>query len=349
MPGLVKKLLVASTVAVGVTALASAPAKAGSLTGGSITGGAEYNLYDVRDSNNDGIVDEIYRNDAASLSTILSGNSGSPTGNVELFANSEKSPIYTSSADSFQQFTALSNFLGYSQSSTLSGQIGGRDISLSSLTAADWFGASAADSTLTGITNASAIVDPAARLLAFNAAIAPLYSASNLATQWFNTALSTYASQNPLVSTYVSQNNQTLFTGFLLAGGFQRFSDPNISYVNQNDTTGEISIGLAGYYDAKSLLLPVVPPELQPLLPAGPLQASELVKVAYNGGPAQYLYSLSATPSGLANAGSATGNYELLLAGIPPAPPASVPEPSAMLGLMGVGGFLAAKRKIKNA
>lgn len=328
MAGLVKKLLVGATLAAGVTALASAPAKAGSLTGASITGvnGTDYYLYDANATN-------TYRNDAASLSTILTGNSSSPTGNVELFANSEKSPISPSSgANIGQQFTAFNNFLGYNQSTNVSGQIGGRDISLSSLTAADWFGTSAADSTRTAINTASAIANPTARLVALNTAISPLYNASNLATQWFNTALSTYG----------IAANSTLFKGFLLAGGFQRFSDPNISYVNQNDTTGQISIGLAGHYDAATLL------GLTPIA-GNPLQASELVKVAYNGGSAQYLYGFSATHSGLVEAGdgiSHSGNYELLLAGIPPA---KVPEPSAMLGLMGVGGLLAAKRKMKNA
>ncbi|WP_017717132.1 NF038130 family PEP-CTERM protein [Kamptonema formosum] len=294
MAGLVKKLLVGATLAAGVTALASAPAKAGSLTGASITGvnGTDYYLYDANATN-------TYRNDAASLSTILTGSSSSPTGNVELFANSE----------------TLNNtaFSTYSTVTTLSGQIGGRNITLSSLTAADW-----ATNVGGGLT---------------------------LAQKWFNDALT----NNGLGSLIGTTTGNTAYTSFQLSGGRQRFSDANISYVNQNDTTGQISIGLAGHLDAKSLLLPVVPPSLQPLLAGKTIQASEIVKVSYDGGPAQYLYNFSATNSGLVEQGdgiSHTGNYELLLAGIPPA---KVPEPSAMLGLMGVGGFLAAKRKMKNA
>jgi hypothetical protein len=294
MAGLVKKLLVGATLAAGVTALATAPAKAGTLTGASITGvnGTDYYLYDANATN-------TYRNNAASLSTILTGNSSSPTGNVELFANSE----------------TLNNtqFATYSTVTTLSGLLGGRSITLSSLTAADW-----ASTVAGGLT---------------------------LAQKWFNDALT----NNGLGSLIGTTTGNTAYNSFLASGGRQRFSDANISYVNQNDTTGQISIGLAGHLDAKSLLLPVVPTSLQPLLAGKTIQASEIVKVSYDGGPAQYLYNFSATNSGLVAADdgiSHTGNYELLLAGIPPA---QVPEPSAMLGLMAVGGFLAAKRKMKNA
>lgn len=301
MAGLVKKLLVGATVAAGVTALASAPAKAGTLTGASITGvnGTDYYLYDVKDTNSDGIADKTYRKDAASLPTILTGSSSSPTGNVELFANSE----------------TLNNtaFNSYSKVTTLSGQIGGRSITLSSLKAADW-----ATNVGGGLT---------------------------LAQKWFSDALTA----NGLGSLIGTTTGNNAYTSFIANNGRQRFSDANISYVNQNNTTGQISIGLAGHLNAKSLLLPVVPSSLQPLLAGKTIQASEIVKVSYDGGPAQYLYNFSATNSGLVEEGdgiSHTGNYELLLAGIPPA---KVPEPSAMLGLMGVGGFLAAKRKMKNA
>lgn len=294
MAGLVKKLLVGATLAAGVTALATAPAKAGTLTGASITGvnGTDYYLYDANATN-------TYRNNAASLSTILTGNSSSPTGNVELFANSE----------------TLNNtqFATYSTVTTLSGLLGGRSITLSSLTAADW-----ASTVAGGLT---------------------------LAQKWFNDALT----NNGLGSLIGTTTGNNAYSSFLASGGRQRFSDANISYVNQNDTTGQISIGLAGHLDAKSLLLPFVPTSLQPFLAGKTIQASELVKVVYDGGPAQYLYNFSATNSGLVEQGdgiSHKGNYELLLTGIPPA---KVPEPSAMLGLMGVGGFLAAKRKIKNA
>jgi len=49
-----------------------------------------------------------------------------------------------------------------------------------------------------------------------------------------------------------TSNGTKLFNIFKTNGGFQRFSDPNIPYVNQ-DAIGTISIGLAGHYDASSL------------------------------------------------------------------------------------------------
>jgi len=116
--------------------------------------------------------------------------------------------------------------------------------------------------------------------------------------------------------------SQTLFSTFLLAGGLQRFSDPNISYVNQDNQTGLIKIGLAGHLNAAPLLgLP------------GTIQASELVKVNYNGQASQYLYSYKATNSGLTSkdgTNSHTGNYEVSLQGeLPPKP---VPEPAMAIG-----------------
>ena len=310
----IKRLAIGASMVVGASAIATAPAFAASITGATVTGvnGTDYYLYDANTTN-------TYRNDSASLSTILTGDATSPTGNIELFANSEKSPLSpAANATVTQRLFTFKNFVAYTTSTTLSGQIGGKNISLSSLTAADWFGASGVGA-----------INAASTTTAINTAINGLYNTSNLATQWFNTALSTYG----------VTPTQNLFTAFLLNGGFQRFSDPNISYVNQNNTTGQISIGLAGHYDAARLL------GLTPN-PSKALQASELVKVSYNGGPAEYLYNFSATNSGLVEQGdgiSHKGNYEVTIAGIPPV---QVPEPSSMLGLMAVGGlFAASKRK----
>jgi hypothetical protein len=286
----IKRLAIGASMVVGASAIATAPAFAASITGASVSGvkGTDYYLYDANATN-------TYRNDNASLSTILTGNASSPTGNVELFANSE----------------TLSNaaFNSYSTVTTLSGLIGGRSITLSSLTAADW-----ATNVGGGLT---------------------------LAQKWFQDALTA----NGLGSLIGTSTGNTAYASFLANGGRQRFSDANISYVNQNDTTGQISIGLAGHYDAKSLLLPIVPSSLQPLLAGKTIQASEIVKVSYNGGLAQYLYNFSATNSGLVDQGdqfSHNGNYELTLAGLPPT---QVPEPSTMLGLMAVGGMVVASKR----
>lgn len=316
MAALLKKLLIGTSVAVGMSVAGMAPAFAGGLTNAKITG-SDYILYDVSGSQT------VKTTDDTKLQSILGGNELSPTGNVELFASSEKSPLSPgASATPAQRFTALNNFLGFTGSTVLSGQIGGKDISLSSMTAADWFGGSLVASTR----NALAL---ATNNTARSSAINGLYNTSNFATQWFGETLSKYG----------MASNQTLFNTFLLAGGFQRFSDPNISYVNQDDKTGKISIGLAGHYDAATLLG-------LPSNPNKPIQASEVVKYSYNGGGSTgFLYSHSAKNSKLTAADdgrSHSGNYEVSLAGVAPA---AVPEPSTMLGLMAVGGlFGLAKR-----
>ncbi|MBE9004067.1 NF038130 family PEP-CTERM protein [Fortiea sp. LEGE XX443] len=317
-------LVIGASMAIGVSAIASAPVQAGTMTNVTITGN-DYTKYNANGTN-------TFVDAGADLSTILTGDSNSPTGNVELFASSEKSPLSPTSAAT--TFTALKSFLDYSQVTTLSGELNGKQISLSSLTATDWFGGSAS-SISTSISSALTIVNANARAFALNTAIGGLYNSSNLATQWFSTTLSTYG----------MTANQTLFNQFLLAGGFQRFSDPNISYVNQNDTTGEIKIGLAGHYDAAALL------GLTPK-PNNPLQVSELVKVSYNGGPDQILYSYQATASGLVAADdgkSHNGNYELKIQGVPVEikTSTSVPEPSVVLGMLGVAGIVATQRKLK--
>ncbi|MBD2297808.1 NF038130 family PEP-CTERM protein [Nostoc sp. FACHB-87] len=309
-----KTLVIGASMAVGVSAIASNPAQAGVLTNATITGN-DYIKYNVNGTNTE-------EAPGADLATILTGDSSSPTGNVELFASSEKAPLFTTSTNTTQRVLALRNFFNYNQVTTLSGEINGKQISLSSLTATDWFGASSVQAVTGAATNTL-----------LNNAINGLYNSSNLATQWFNTTLSTYG----------VTANQTLFNTFLLAGGFQRFSDPNISYVNQNDTTGEIKIGLAGHLNAATLL---------GLNPENKIQVSELVKVSYNGGPSEILYSYKASDSGLISKDgtkSHNGNYEVTIQGIPvPTPePTAVPEPSVVLGILGVAGIVATQRKLK--
>ncbi|HBE59371.1 MAG TPA: PEP-CTERM sorting domain-containing protein [Cyanobacteria bacterium UBA11366] len=335
MQGTIKKILLGASVVAGISGIAGAPAFAGSLTGASVSGvaGTDYYIYKHVGS-------QTVRDDSASLATVLQGSctvvagacnpAGSPGGNVELFANSEKSPLSPGSVS--QAFTALSNFLGYNTTTSLTGQIGGKDITLSSLNALDWFGSSAA-SAKTAIASASAISNPILRAAALNNAINPLYNASNFATQWFENTLSQYGL---LPSTSIAK--KAAFNTFLLAGGFQRFSDPNISYVNQ-DNDGLIRIGLAGHYNALDLL---------GLSGSSPVQVSEVVKVSYKGGPAEYKYSYQAAQSGLTAADdgrSHNGEYEVTLQG----DPVAVPEPSAVLGLVTVGGLFAAKRKLNKS
>ncbi|AFZ57059.1 NF038130 family PEP-CTERM protein [Anabaena cylindrica FACHB-243] len=292
------KLLVGASMAIGLGAVAATPAQAGTLTGATIGGTAasDYLVYDVS-GNNTVLVPSTPANAAA----VLTGNAASPTGNIELRKSTEQGT-----------FTAND----FTKNTTLSGQIGGQDITLSSLTYADWFS--------TGSGNSTA------------------YGANNLATTWFNTFL-TQANKANYVGTVLGN---LAYSAFFNIKGFQRSSDPNISYVNQDDATGLIKIGLAGHYNLKAAYSAPGSPfaTFASLLPAG-FQASEVVKYTYNG-VTDYLYSFNATASGLNsndNTSSHNGNYEVTIQGDPQA----VPEPSVMLGVFGVAGIVAAQRKLK--
>lgn len=391
MTGTIKKILLSASVLASLSAIASAPASAASIKNATVTGAAPYLTYDA-DATNTFQVNNT-PGTWVNEQKVLGGNSVNPTGNIELFSNSE----------------TLSNsvYANYTGVSSLEGTIGGKSITLSSLTAADW------NTDVGGTT---------------------------LAQKWLNDLI---VANN--LSPLLGANTQTeILEAFVAGGGLQRFSDPNLSYVNQ-DNDGTIRVGLAGHLNGASLIqqslkptqtkiqsgyntlvktrddaqtalntattsLPVLQLQLKNLnsqlktatgakktqiendikkvnglisdantaiatLPGAiktldaqilgvsakldPLtafinntnliiQASEIVKVAYNGGPAQYLYSFSATNSGLVEKGdgiSHSGNYEVTLKGEVP-PSESVPEPSAMLGLLGVGSFFAVKRKM---
>lgn len=294
MTGFINKLAIATSVAVGMTAIGSAPAFAGTLTNPQF-GGTAASDYLSYCSNGSSTFTGPTCTD--SLSTILSGNSSAPGGNIELAASSEQGGF------------------DFSKNTTLTGTIGGKDIVISSLTQADWYSV--------------------------------LGNGKTLLSQWLDDAF--LANNVPsIVKPFVQ-------AAFVANNGMQRFSDPNISYVNQDNATGEISIGLAGHFNASNMLKAAIGNNPLASLVPSEVQASELVKVVYNNGPAQFLYSFAAAASGQANnlgvgadGISHNGNYEVKLAGVPVT---SVPEPSTMLALMAVGGlFATTKRKgAKNA
>lgn len=306
-----QKLVIGASMAIGVSALATAPAQAGTLTGATIGGTAagDYLVYDVSGNSTVKV-----SNTQTNVQKVLDGSAASPTGNVELRATTEQSGF------------------DFTKNTTLSGQIGGQSITLSSLTATDWFGAG----------------------------LNTTYGAQNFANTWFNqfydaAGLAGKESAIKLALglpsfTPSSLLRQQAFNTFLGINGFQRSSDPNISYVNQNDTTGEIKIGLAGHYNLKDYYAPLLGP-LGNFLKDG-FQASEVVKVTYNG-KTDFLYSFSATASGLTNSAgigadgkSHSGNYEVSIKGVPPT---AVPEPSIILGLLGVAGIFTTRRQQKKA
>lgn len=329
----IQKLLVGASVAMGVSAIATNPALAASLTNPKVTGvkGVDYLIYEyVPNPDLTATTDFTKLNNDADLETVLQGScsvggafipsnsckKGEPGGNVELFANSEQ--------------LSLDEFLNYTTVTSLTGDIGDKSITLSSLTATDWFG----ETLETG------------------------YGVDNLANKWFEAALTSYGIDdqllgfaNMLIPT-IPNNKASLFSEFRDNGGFQRFSDPNIAYIDINDTTASLEVGLAGHFNAVDLIFDDLNDQqknlLSVFLQGKPIQAAELVKIDYNG-ETTYHYSFSAAKSGLLEQGdmmSHTGLYD-------PELPTNgevekVPEPSLVLGsLLAAGGMFGAKRKQK--
>ncbi len=316
----IKKLLLATSIAVGMGGMFTAPALAGSLINSSIGGSAadDYYLYKL-----DGTNTSFDNN--ANLQDVLSGDKVNPGGNVELAASSEEGEF------------------DFTKNTTLEGQIGGKDIIFSSLTEDDW-----------NTQNYKG-------------------SGKSFGEFWFEEALEAnefeYLLETPSFAITNPFGVDDLFSAFKSKVGLKRFSDPNISYVNQ-DITGKISIGLAGHYDAKGIpllesLLAVAEgfresddssenetPKPKPI----PIQVSEVVKVTYNG-KTEFLYSFNADKTGLTDIDdgfSHNGNYEVQIQGEKPenlkhSRTAKVPEPSVMLGLLGVAGVFVSKRKVKKA
>jgi hypothetical protein len=320
MTGKIQKVLIGASVLASVSAIANSPAFAISITPTSLTG--NFLIYDSDATN----TFQVPYTGLTQAENILKGSCtvnaadacdppGSPTGNIELFADSETGT-----------YSSVSAFLNAPVSS-LKGTLFGQEITLSSLTGKDWFGPS-------GNTT---------------------YGAATLATEWFNAALT----NNGFASAVNTTIANFAFNSFLEKGGFQRFSDPNLSYVTQETPTSGVLIGLAGHYDATDLLLSGLSPVQKTIFlrlrspdkKGQPIQLSELVNVTY-GGKTGYHYSFNAANSGFTETSdqrSHNGNYEV--DPLPPVPPTqSVPEPSALLGIVGLGGFFLAKRKlVKNA
>ncbi|MCF4969850.1 NF038130 family PEP-CTERM protein [Nostoc sp. CMAA1605] len=309
-------IVIGSAVAMGVGAIAASPAQAGSLTSATIGGTAanDYLVYDVNGTNTVAVDQNLK---SANIQKVLDGNAASPTGNIELRASTEKST-----------FTAND----FTQNTTLSGTIGGEAITLSSLTVSDW---------------------------------TSLYkdTGKTFGEYWFSQALD----KNGFGSLVGTSIGTGFFNAFKNNGGFQKFSDPNISYVNQDDQTGLVSIGLAGHFNATPLLLPyfniyvnslpnstpkTTVKNLQTQLESKTIQASEIVKYTYNG-KTDYLFSFYATQSGLTEKSdgiSHSGNYEVTFQGLVPIKTSqAVPEPSIVLGLLGVAGMFTAQRKFKKS
>ncbi len=311
----IRQFAIGASVVAGVSAIAGVPAMAASINPTSLTG----NFY-VYDSNGTQTIQTAYTG-LEQAATILQGSATSPTGNIELFADSE--------TNTYKNLSTFQN----APVTTLTGTILSNPIVLSSLTGKDWFGESQDTNYYAG---------GAAN--------------STFAATWFNSILD--------ANGFIGSGRSGLFNTFLLGGGFQRFSDANISYVTQATASSPVAIGLSGHYDATNLLIDVLTGNstnvfIRQAALAGinllrspdkqnaAIQASEVVKITY-GGNTELRYSTTATLLNLTSQEdgySHNGNYELSVDAAE-----AVPEPTTMLGMaVGLSGLFAAKRKQQKA
>jgi hypothetical protein len=296
MASLVQKILIGASVVAGMTTVSGAPALAQWTVEGT-----DVIKYEAVDTNGDGTVDTTQANSAADVNAILQKMDGTPGGNIELFAGSE-TVQYDSDWDDYYNF----DFWGATGGASITGEVNGKSLTLSSLNADDWF-----------TTDGGEFDD--------------YYGGNTLATRWFDDLINAV---NAVGYQQIGDFERGfLYDGFYGAYGFERASDPNISYIDSG--SNGIEIGLAGHFDLSNVYGPMF---------AG-VQASEVVKVEYDG-VVNYLYSFEAVASGLRAADDGTSHNGLYKVTVPGTEIASVPEPSTMLGLMAVGGlFAASKRK----
>ncbi len=125
---------------------------------------------------------------------------------------------------------------------------------------------------------------------------------------------------------------------FISNGGFDLISDPNISYINE--VGNDVVVGLAGHFNLADRFEDVNS-TLAMFLEG--VQMSEIFAYDING-VTGFGWSDSATATGLADDDgfSFNGNYEVVIAG---EPTAATPEPSTVLGLMAIGGLVAATKR----
>jgi hypothetical protein len=245
-------------------------------------------------------------NDLSAAVTALTDND--PTSNVELWYTSEHS-------------SANVGFSGQFDSKTL----GTHTVSVSSVTRADW---------------------------------------AIFADQW----LDGFLAANPEINTIwtgLSPADQKTLKFFLKRTGLSRSGDPNIGAVTLDEAKGSIELALVGHLDLKPRIKAGQYKMGNRLFDGflfqeskninGPILASEVAKLTVDG-KTYYAYSFNPTPSGIVASDdqeSYTGiyRYDPLITLTPNTPPTtpptqSVPEPTAIGGLLLLGCLMATRRRL---
>jgi len=294
MAASLKKLLIGTSVAVGMSAVGAVPAFAGSLTGVNVSG--QHLTYGYNGS-------QTYKvdNNAANWEYALEAGAG----NIELAGQ-------TGSANA-AGFGTPDGWGGYEnqQASTLTGVMGGKKYTFSSLTYDDWY---------TDDENGNTLAD------------------TWFADTWNNTGsgLKAYAAailKNPTVA---SLDAGSALFGLQVAGKdvdlFSRVSNANIDYVN--DDNGMLNLGLVGHWNHSSGL------KFSEVLKVTVGEGDNaLTKFLYKTGQADEQTGYTEKTDNISHSG--LYRFSLAINDV-----ASVPEPSTIFGLMALGGlFAASKRK----
>ena len=350
---------------IGTTVVASlsatAPALAVSLTNATITGReADYTL-----------------TGGATLEAVLQGSCETaftcdPGGNVKLMAPHEEFLNLTLSSlvDEYINYggdqqdlndikSTYEAMLLNNGSTSLSGILNnGKEITISSVTATDLYGESAVQAVL------AKIYDPQSNPFE-RGFFDPLYDSSSFMAQRHSAILSALNFEAATDANGVDEAAKTELKQHLFQLDFLAGTGGTLSYVNQDDD-GVIKLGIAN--DLKSSIPGFLGRWLQVYcietecngtgvadlsLISSEVHLSGLLKVAYDGKTEiiSNLYSTNNDGLILADAiFSENGNYQVNIQGDPlDNPVAKVPEPSAVLGLMAVGGMLSVRRKLKKA
>ena len=177
-----------------------------------------------------------------------------------------------------------------------------------------------------------------------------IYSSSDwingVGRAWFSDVWEQAVERNSSVPLVSSANEGLFYSFFIDEGGLEMITDPNISYINE--VGDDIVVGLASPLNLADRFSDIF------LVAAFEgVQMSEIFAYDING-VTGYAWGSVATETGL---NYFDGNYEVVLEGLAngyvsqevvESSPEDIPEPSTVLGLIAIGGLVAAtKRKVQ--